>query len=299
MKANFSLNANPKFTLNLKASVKDMPLKVTGLFLHLSRKNNDPITLDVTLDGKIDYRHEEIPFSAKGRITQDERGGASAEWSLRASEIPLPRISWPESLPVKQGIAGIEMTAGGALDGTFWAKGNITIKDLEFMIIDDGDKKSFAFDKLDLPFHTFYTESKLYIPFLEMKAPDFTLKADSTLDLKNKLNPHLDINVKSPAMSLKTFKELFPSSLLPQWVETDLFPIFSGGDVRVDLFSIKGTLNQIKNLDRARNAGVLLLQLTCNGLTAFTDYGGVTVDGVSWNLDIAQGRQEERRVLTE
>ena len=181
------------------------------------------------------------------------------------------------------------MTANGALDGTFWAKGNITIKDLEFMIIDDGDKKWFAFDKLDLPFHTFYSESKLHIPSLEMKAADFTLNANSTLYLKDKSNPHLEINVKSPAMSLKTFKKLFPSSLLPQWVETDLFPIFSGGDVRVDLFSLKGTLNQIKNLDRPKNAGALLLQLTCNGLTAFKDDGGVPVDGVSGNLEIEKG----------
>ena len=280
----------PSVTLNgAEISVKKMPFKVTGLFLHLARKSTDPVTLDITLDGKIDYREEEIPFSAKGRIVQDERGGASAEVNLRASAIPLSLISWSESLPVKQGIAGIDMTAGGALDGTFWTKGNITVKDLEFMIIDGGDKKSFAFDQLDLPFHTFYSESKLYIPSLEMKAPDFTLNVDSTLDLENKSNPHLEINVKSPAMSLKTFKELFPSSLLPQWVETDLFPIFSGGDVRVDLFSLNGTLDHIKNLDRPSNAGVLLLQLTCNGLTAFKDDGGVPVDEVSGNLEIKKG----------
>jgi len=280
----------PSVTLRgAQISVKEMPLKVTGLFLHLARKSTDPVTLDITLDGKIDYRDEEIPFSAKGRITQDERGGASAEVSLRASEIPLPRISWPEFLPVNQGIAGIEMTAGGALDGTFWAKGDITIKDLDFMIIDDGDKKSYAFDEVDLPFHTFYSKSKLYIPSLEMKGADFTLNANSTLDLKNKSNPHLEINVKSPVMSFKTFKKLFPFSLLPQWVEPRIFSIFSAGDVRVDLFSLKGTFNQIENLDRAENADSLLLQLTCNQLTAFKDDHGVPVKGVSGNLRIQKG----------
>jgi len=280
----------PSVTLiGAQVSVKDMPFKIMDLSLYLSRRSNDPIELDVELNGKIDYRKEEIPFSAKGGITQDERGGGSAEVTLRASEIPLSRISWPESFPVKRGIAGIELTANGSLDGTFWAKGNVTVKDLEFMIIDNGDKKSFAFDKLDLPFHTFYSGSKLYIPSFQMKAADFTLNADSTLDLKDKSNPYLEINVNSPAMSLKTFKKLFPSSLLPQWIETDLFPIFFGGDVRVDLFSLKGTLNQIKNLDRAKNAGALLLQLTCNGLTAFKDDGGVPVDGVSGNLKIEKG----------
>ena len=284
------LTVIPSVTLKgAQISVKEMPVKMTGLFLHLVRKSTQPVTLDVTLDGKIDYRQEEIPFSAKGRISQDERGGASAEMSLKASEIPLSRINWPESLPVKQGIAGIEVTANGALDGTFWVKGNVTVKDLDFMIIDNGDKKSFAFDEIDLPFHTFYSESKLFIPSFQMKSADFILNANSTLDLGNKSNPHLEIKVKSPAMSLKTFRKLFPSSLLPQWVETDLFPIFSGGDVRVDLFSLNGTLNQIKNLDSAENAGALLLQLTCNGLTAFKNDDGVPVDGVSGKLKIDKG----------
>ncbi|MCJ7683644.1 MAG: hypothetical protein MUO68_05050, partial [Desulfobacteraceae bacterium] len=257
----------PSVTLNgAEISVKEMPFKVTGLFLHLSRKSSDPVKFDVQLNGKIDYREEEIPFSAEGSVAQDERGGASAEMSLRASKIPLSRITWPESLPVKQGVAGIEVTANGSLDGTFWAKGNIIVKDLDFMIIDDGDKKSFVFDEVTLPFHTFYSESKLHIPSLEMKASDFTLNASSAFDFKDKSNPHLEINVKSPAMPLKTFRKIFPSSLLPQWIETDLFPLFSGGDVRVDLFSLNGTLNQIKNLDRPNNAEALLLQLTCNGL---------------------------------
>ena len=177
----------PSITLNgAEISLKETPFKVKGLFLHLSRKNSDPVAFDVQLNGKIDYREEEIPFSAEGRIAQDERGGASAEVNLRASEIPLSHINWPESLPVKQGVAGIEMTASGSLDGTFWAKGNLTLKDLDFMIIDDGDKKSFIFDEVDLPFHTFYSESKLHIPSLEIKTSDFTLNASSTVDLKDK-----------------------------------------------------------------------------------------------------------------
>ena len=280
----------PSVTLNgAQISVKEMPFKMTGLFLHLSRKSSDPITIDVQLNGKIDYRQDAIPFSARGRITQDERGGASAEVNLRASEIPLSRISWPEALPVKQGVAGIEMTANGSFDGTFWAKGNLIVKDLDFMIVDEGDKKSFTFDEVDLPFHIFYSESILHIPSLEMKTSDFTLNTTATLDLKDKSNPHIEVNVKSPPMPLKTFRKIFPSSLLPQWIETDLFPIFSGGDVRVDHFSLNGTLKQIKNLDRPKNAGALLLQLTCSGLTAFKDDGGVPVYGVSGNLDIEKG----------
>ena len=280
----------PSVTLNgAEISAKGIPLKMSGLFLDLSLKNRDPVKLDVTMGGKIVYAEHAIPFWVKGRITQNETGGASAEVNLKAGEIPLAHISWPESLPVRQGVAGIEMTANGSFDGTFWAKGNLIVKDLDFMIIDDGDRKSFVFDEVNLPFHTIYSESKLHIPFLEMKTSDFILNISSAIDLKDKSNPHLQVNIKSPAMPIKTFKKIFPSSLLPLWVETDLFPIFSGGDVRVDLFSLKGTLERINNLDRAKNADALLLQLTCNGLTAFKDDGGVPVDGVSGNLQIEKG----------
>ena len=280
----------PSITLNgAEISVKETPFKLMGLFLQLSRKSTDPVELDVKIEGKILFRQDTIPFSAIGKISQDERGGASAEVNLRASEIPLSGISWPEVLPVKQGSARIEMSAKGSLDGTFWAKGNLSLKDLDFMIVDDEDKKSFLFEEVDLGFHTFYSESKLHTPFLEMKTSDFTLNATSTFDLKDKSNPHLEINVKSPPMPLKTFRKIFPSSLLPQWLETDLFPIFSGGDVRVDLFSINGTINEIKNLDRQKNAGALLLRLTCNGLTAFKDDSGVPVNEVSGNLEIEKG----------
>ena len=41
----------PSVTLKgAQISVKEMPLKLTGLFLHLARKSTDPVTLEVTLD---------------------------------------------------------------------------------------------------------------------------------------------------------------------------------------------------------------------------------------------------------
>ncbi|MBU1904168.1 MAG: DUF3971 domain-containing protein [Proteobacteria bacterium] len=269
--------------------VKGMPLKVKDLFLHLSRRRKAPVKHDITLKGKIVYMREEVPFSVRGSIVSDERRGTSAEMRLWADKIPISCISWPDAVPVQKGVAGIEMNANRSFDGNLSAKGTITAKNLEFMIIDDGDKKSFSFANLSLPFNASYAGSMLEIPFFQMKGAGFTLDVSSTLDLKDRSNPHLNLNVKSPAMPLETFRRIFPSSLLPQWVDTRLFPIFSGGDVRVDLFSLNGKLNQIKDLDIQKNAGALLLRLTCSGLTAFKDGGGVPVEEVSGNLKIEKG----------
>ncbi len=279
----------PSITLErAHITLKGMPLKSRSLFLNLSRRSKDPAMFDVTLKGKVEYSGEEVPLSARGHLTWDKTSGASAQLKLKASGIPLSHIQLPD-LPVKKGRAALEATAAGSLNGTFSAKGQITINDLEFMIIDAGDKKSFSFEKLSLPFNAVYAESILQIPSFQMKAPGLTLNITSKLDLGDTSNPHLDLRVKSEAMPLETFRRIFPSSLLPQWVDTRLFPIFSNGHVRVDLFSLKGKLDQIRNLDLQKNAGALLLRLTCSDLTAFKGAGGVPVEGVSGNLEIEKG----------
>ena len=95
--------------------------------------------------------------------------------------------------------------------------------------------------------------------------------------------------MNSAGIALGTFRKIFPSSLLPQWVEDRLFPLFSGGSVQVDLFSLNGTLEQIANLDHVSNAGVLQLRLDCRKLTAFKESKGIPVEDVFGKLEIEKG----------
>ena len=99
----------------------------------------------------------------------------------------------------------------------------------------------------------------------------------------------MDLKVNSTEMALKTFRNIFPSSLLPPWVDEKLFPLFSGGTVQVDLFSMNGSLEQMANLDHASNAGALLLRLDCKKLTAFEGSEGLPVQGVFGKLEIKKG----------
>ena len=271
-------------------SVKGIPVRMEDLFLQLVRNGTDPRELDLRLNGKILYKRRGIPVYATGKISAGRRGGAEVRWSLRAGNIPLSSLPCPDSLPVSRGTAHLDIRGKASSDGTLWVKGDMDVEDLEFMIIDNGDKKSFAFGQLHLPFHSFYSESKVFVPFFQMKAPDFTLNVDSVLDLTDRTDPHLELNVRAPAMGYASFRKLFPSSLLPPWVETRLLSLFSGGDIRVDLFSLNGRLDQLKNLDSPENSGALLLKLTCTGLTAFKQDAGIPVKGVSGRLEIKKGR---------
>jgi hypothetical protein len=90
-------------------------------------------------------------------------------------------------------------------------------------------------------------------------------------------------------MTLETYRRIFPSSLLPVWLENRIFPIFSGGNVSVNLFSLNGPWNRLENLDLQENAELLLLKLTCKGLTAFKGEKVLQVDRISGNLEIRNG----------
>jgi hypothetical protein len=279
----------PSVTLErAQISLKGTPFIFRDLYLRLSRSSVDPATFDMMLNGKMDYKGDEAPLSARGHISWDAASGLSADVKLKARGLPLSHIQLPD-LPVKKGTADVEATAFGALNTGISAKGQITLNDLDFAIIDDGDIKSFSFERLFLPFDASYTETELKIPSFQVEGPGFTLDVRSRLDLVNRSNPHLSISVKGDAMPVETFRRIFPSSLLPQWVDAQLFPIFSGGQVRVDRFSLDGSLRQIGDLDLPKNAGALLLHLTCRDLTAFKDAGGIPVEGVSGKLEIEKG----------
>jgi hypothetical protein len=104
----------------------------------------------------------------------------------------------------------------------------LVFKGLDFLLIDDGDKKAFSFDQLTVPFNASYGGHLFKIPSFQVLNTAFTLNCASTLEFHQPDGPHLELTVKSPFMTLATFRRIFPSSLLPIWVETVFFPFFPG-----------------------------------------------------------------------
>ncbi len=284
-----TLAAFPSVTLErAHISVKGLPLISRSMRVRMTHRGSDPSIVDITLNGKIDYQGEQIPLSASGTITSHPKTGISALVKLKAQNIPLVHVHLPD-LPVKAGTAALNITAAGSVNGPLSAKGRITLDQLDFAIIDDGDKKAFSFDRLLLPFEASYHASTLHVPFLQVRGPGFTLDTTSKLHFRDGAPSQLKLSVEAAAMELKTFHRIFPSSLLPQWVDKELFPIFSDGNVRVEHFSLDGQLAQIANLDIPENAGALELRLDCSDLTAFKDAGGITVEKISGRLAIEDG----------
>ncbi len=260
------------------------------LDIQLTRKSRDPVLLEASFHGSALYNGATAPFSGRGMLRESAEKGFLIDGRFNVKEIPMTHLPFPEDLPVKKGYLELNAAVKGSMgDGILSIDGKLVFRDLDFLLIDEGDKKAFSFDRLTVPFRASYVDSVLRIPFFQIQNAAFILNAASTFNFTEPGNPHLDLKVKSPFMTLATFKRIFPSSLLPIWLETRIFSIFSGGSVCVDLFSLNGPWHRLENLDLQENAELLQLQITCKGLTAFKDEQALKVDRVSGNLEIRNG----------
>lgn len=269
----------------------DFPLALNNVTSDVIQKNGETQSFAVNIRGNVEFKGEKISFTIKGTVDRDSNvnGGLSFETELKTGNIPLKWIPCPDSMPVKGGHAQADININGTLEGPVSAKGKISVKGLRFLLTDDGITKEFVQPLLALDIESSYFKDTMKIHSFRIKTPDFSLAGSSAFDLKDISNPGLTLKVKGPFMPLATFQSIFPTPLLPAWIEDRLFPIVTGGDVRVDLFSLNGTFRQIENLDLPENGGVLAMRLTWDKLDVFKNAGGLPFNGVSGELDIKNG----------
>ena len=271
--------------------IKNFPFELEDLYLNISQQTKDPIRIQGILKGKVAYRNERIAFTLRGTITQDvnQQSNPIVDLKLKTGKVPLAWITWFKSLSVEEGSAEANINIKGVIGGPVSAEGNIIAKDTRFLLVRHERRKDYSFDRLAVDFSSVYSEKILQVSSLRVNAFDFSLTASSKLDFRHTSNPHLSLRVESPFMPLVTFKKIFPTQLLPLWIENRLFPILTSGDVSVELFSLNGTFKQIKKLRMPSNAEVLSMRLAWKELEVLKDGGGLPFKEVSGNLSIENG----------
>ncbi len=271
--------------------VKDYPFAFKRLFLSSYPKGQDPVTVQISLRGDLCYRGEEAPFILRGHMVGERpgQGPPSAHFALEAPRIPFKWIPKTEELCFKEGYGQAKITMKGTLKGPLSARGKILSKDLVFTLTDDGQTKTFSPTPLGVDFKTLYARAGSLVTSATCVGPGFSLDVAGTLNLRDRANPHLDLKVKAPPMALKTFKGLFPSPLVPWWMEGVLFPLLTGGRVAVERFSLNGTIQEIEHLDRPENKGALCMKLAWEDIEVLRDGGGLPFTGVSGHLSLEQG----------
>ena len=271
--------------------IKNIPCVLEDLYFNMSQNNENPQAFDINLQGIAGFANNNIPLTLHGTLTQSKepQNKLFADLVLKCHEIPLAQIPWAGPLPVKRGFAELDMNLGGFLDGPLSMAGRIIAEDLDFALVRRGRKKDFSLSRLTLDFDSFYSEKVLQISSLDLKTSECSLVADSKIDFRDTDDPHLSLRVTSQFMPLKTFKRIFPTPLLPEWVETSLVPSLARGDVRVSLFSLDGTLKQFRDLRRAENAGSLSMQLVWKDLEILQEESVLPFKNVSGELHIQNG----------
>lgn len=102
----------------------------------------------------------------------------------------------------------------------------------------------------------------LQITSLKIISQETSLSATGHAQFSTTSLPFLDISATSPMMTVETFKSLLPNLLLPGWIQHQLLPAIKHGDIRIDAFSLQGSIKQIEGLNQPENASVLGLTLS-------------------------------------
>ena len=265
---------------------------IKDFHLNLSRKANNPSILLTKIIGKIDYHKDTALFSAKGSVFSNltEKTDACIDMDLTIRGAPLTWLPELECLPVKQGIADAKINLKILNNGKVAVSGDVAGKDLIFHLINEPKaKKKYSLPEFNFNIDANYMQKVFTLSSLKLDTPDHPLEITTILDLRDKAFPFLDLEIKSPFMQLNAFKKSFPYPLLSMRLETDLFPVFSDGKVRIDLLKIKGTLDQIKHMGLTENAGVFSMHLTAKDMEILKDKGIIPFTNTSAKVKIDNG----------
>jgi len=172
--------------------------------------------------------------------------------------------------------------------GTFFS-GSVEVRNLKFQLSGSGEIKDYNLSQVN--FQGKYDLNKLLqISSLKIIIPDTSLSATGRVQFSPTAPPYLDLSVTSLFMTVDTFKSMFPTLLLPEWVSPELLPAIKQGDIRMDTISLRGSLKQIETLNQPENAKALGLNLTLRNLVIqHPDRNAPELRDVSCALSIEDG----------
>ncbi|MCD6224869.1 MAG: hypothetical protein J7K32_04990, partial [Deltaproteobacteria bacterium] len=271
--------------------LKNQNVKLDSLFLQLSPQEHNKSLLDVDMYGRIEFKKEKSCFFTKGEIDPGGSGNKEtiAALALKIKELPLGWAPSPRSLPVKKGKADAEIDLQIMRSGSIFFNGRLLVSDLCFLVDKAKGVKEYSLPEATVDFQADYINNIFNILSFNIKTGDYTLHASAMFDLQNKSDPYLDLKVRAPFMPLESFKEVFPTPLVSQWLEETLYPCFKKGAVRFDIFALQGNFNRIARLNKHENSSCLLLELSLKDLEIITNKAALPYTGVSGHLVIKDG----------
>ncbi len=281
----------PEVTLeSAEIIINDYPFRIENLYLDISQRSPVSAGFDFRSHGEIAFSSEKADFKLKGSIIQEDSSKSpSVHMTLESDRIPLSLVPSSHYLYGFTGFSKAKIDINGTLDRPLSVKGKVIASNTGFFIANQETKKGFTFKFLNFDFDSFFSASLIEISSMKLVTQDFSLQGKAFLGMKDKSDPYLDLSIESSTMASQVLKKAFPTPVLPEFVENRIFPVFSGGNLSVGQFTLKGTINQIYNLNLPENAGALFLKIEGENLEVLKDTTGVSFRDVSGELSIDSG----------
>ncbi len=265
-----SVNLFPFLSSITSVSIKDAllclrpyPIKIEKIEVLLNKRSEDVFCLN--LDSNAIVKKARFPFHIKGLFKLKEGKRLKADIQSEFKELPLDLFK-------KDYLSFLGGSLFGKLhllyDEKITCFGKLKFKRPKFVLIGiNRQKKLYSFPWLISSFKADLLSKKILFSPLSISSEDFSLKVSSVLKIGDL--PFISLKVNSRQMDIVAFKKIFPTCLLPEWLESRLFPIIKEGRLQDIRFSLEGTLNQIKNLTHVSNKKVLFGSLIMDKLLIF------------------------------
>jgi len=281
---------------NGQVKIKGSPFSLQALFLRVSREDKKTPGQLIHFKATLGFKGNHIPLYFQGHVRYGEKQAKiSIDLSGQARGIPVSWVPWPRFAPFSSGLIDVNFHVAGALGGSLSGGGTLEGRDLRFAICGRERRKEYALSSLSLDFNAMLEKGILKVTIPRAKVLDTSLSARISFE-PARPSPRLELSIKSPYMSLQTFKTVFPSSLVPAWIEKGLFPRLSGGEVMADYFSLVGSLDQIAHLNRPENKRVLGMKVTWRNLHVLEEGPALPFEDVAGQMEIKNNRLDLSRM---
>jgi AsmA-like C-terminal region len=286
----FIWNAGVLRSVNIlggQVRVKRWPYRLSGLTMHMGIRKDDRRVRLFRLRCMVGLQGRYLPLHLQGTLQREAAGHKLfVDLTGETGRVPASWIPWPHFVAFSGGTFSATLHVTGALGGTLAAQGELNGQDLRFAILRKSRSKHYDFQSLPLAFTAHHDKRMLRIRIPGMTLLKTSLAAQIVIDAGEQPSPRLDLTITSPFMPLQTFKALFPTPLVPEWIEKELFPRLADGEVETQLFHLGGTMDEIAHLGRPENAHALSMKVTWQGLKALEKAASLPFETISGDMEI-------------
>ncbi|MFZ0450907.1 MAG: AsmA-like C-terminal region-containing protein [Desulfatiglandaceae bacterium] len=289
----FIWNAGVLRSVNIlggQVKVKGWPYHLKELTLHMGVRKDEGSGRYFGLRCRLGFQGRYLPLSLQGTLQRAIDGNRLlADISCQSGTVPASWVPWPRFVAFSGGTLGVKLHVKGTLGGTLSAEGDLNGRDLHFTILRGSRRKTYDLASLPMAFTASLDNKKTFrIRIPGVKLYKTSLAAQIAIDTKDQQSPRLDLSITSPFMPLKTFKTVFPTSLVPEWIEKGLFPRLADGEVKTQLFRLEGTMDEISHLGRPGNFHALSMKVVWRGLKALEHVVPLPFETISGEMEIKE-----------